>query len=425
VTIAIPRSVAGGRRTPPILLHPHPQAPPARQAPAVVRTRSDVNVLVRLAFYLFVFSIPFEMPNRSIPIEIPTLTGAIFLLTTLFQPSKSYRHIPGAFLWFVVYFWIFGLSTVVNRTDHTGLVITQFLNLLQVAIILWTASNLLRDRTMLRGTLLTLALAVTVQAGMQILGIATTATALWTGGARMTVFGQNANISAIILSAGFITVLNLRPRIIAWPFAAMIAYAMIQTGSRGGLMCAVVGLGVLLWQGRTAWARIRAILVGLLMLAGLAFAVWRSDMLRVRFLAGVEEGSLAGRERIYPATLSMISEKPILGWGPTENQFEIGKRIGEEKKERRDAHNIVLELLSATGILGAIPFLIGLAFCVASAWRARRGAFHMLPIALLATCLTGSISGTWQSSKVLWLAMSIALATGAVVRDTERRRCAV
>ena len=37
---------------------------------------------VRAALYLFVLSIPFEMPNRTIPIEIPTLFGSLFLLAT-------------------------------------------------------------------------------------------------------------------------------------------------------------------------------------------------------------------------------------------------------------------------------------------------------------------------------------------------------
>ena len=120
----------------------------------------------------------------------------------------------------------------------------------------------------------------------------------------------------------------------------------------------------------------------------------------------------------------MIAERPWLGWGPTENQYEIGKRIGEEKKDRRDAHNIVLELLSATGIIGAIPFLIGLVLSVASAWRARKGALSMLPLALLVTVLMGTMSGTWIAAKILWLVMGIALAAGAVVREEERIACA-
>jgi O-antigen ligase len=396
-------------------------APPA---PAVVRTRSTINVLVRLAFYLFVLSIPFEAPSvRTIPIEIPTLTGCIFLLATLLQPFVVYRRIPGAMLWFTAYLWVFGLSTLVNRSEHVELIVIQFLSQLQLLLILWACVNILRDRRTLRGTLLTFALAATIRAAMQIGGIMATVTPLWTGGYRTTVMGQNPNLSAIILSAGFITVLTMRPRIIAWPIAGMIAMALLQTGSRGGLLCAAGGVMVLLLQGKH---RVRSIIFGLLTLILLGFAAWQSDMFRARLLAA-DEGSLAGRENIYPATIEMISEKPWLGWGPTENQYEIGKRIGEEKKDRRDAHNIVLELLSATGIIGAIPFLAGMWICWVGAWRARKGALHMFPLAFLVTVLIGTISGTWIASKILWLAFSIVLATGAAAKERAGgpRACAV
>ena len=413
MTVALPRS-----GTLPLL---RPATPPA----PVVRTRSIVNPLLRVAFYLFVLSIPFESPQRPIPIEIPTLFGAIFLLATLVQPSVAYRKIPGAALWFVAYLWVFGLSTLVNRSEHHTLILIQFLSHVQLLLILWAGSNLLRDHRVMRGALLTFAFAAAVRAAMQIFGIAATATPLWTGGVRVTVLGQNPNLSAIILSAGLITALNLRPRLLAWPVAAMMGIALIQTGSRGGLACAAAGMLVLLWQGRTAWMRVRSVLFGLVAIALLALGAWQSPMFRTRIEAARNEGSLAGRERIYPATIEMISEKPILGWGPTENQYEIGKRIGEEKKDRRDAHNLVLELLSATGVLGAIPFLIGLGICVLAAWRARRGPFQMLPLAFLVTVLVGCISGTWIASKILWFALTIAVATGAVVRERERQRCAV
>src|SRR5512141_1658519 len=85
--------------------------------------RSAVNPIVRAALYLFVLSIPFELPQRSFPVEIPTITGAIFLLATVLQPRMSYRHIPGAVLWFVTYLWMFGLSTLVNRSSQTFLVL--------------------------------------------------------------------------------------------------------------------------------------------------------------------------------------------------------------------------------------------------------------------------------------------------------------
>lgn len=382
--------------------------------PATARARSLTNPVVRAAFYLFVLSIPFEMPDRSIPVEVTTMTGAIFLLATLLQPRASYRQIPGTVLWFLVYLWMFGFSTLVNRSTHIDLVLPLFLIMLHLVIILWAGSNLLRDRTVLRGVVITLAFACAVRALLPLVGIGATVREVWTGGDRVTAFGQNANWSAIVLSAGLVTMLTLRPRLLTWPVAALIGFAVIQTGSRGGLACLAMGLMIWAWgSGRTAAARLRGVAVGLLALGVLAFGVARSSMLRNRLMAAAEEGSLAGRERIYPAVLGMISERPIIGWGPVENQFEIGARIGEEKRDRRDSHNIVFDLLSSTGILGTVPFLIGLALCVRSAWRARRGPHGILPLALLGTVLAGCISGTWIAARVLWLALAIALATGA------------
>jgi len=393
--------------------------------PAAVGTRTAINPIVRVAFYLFVLSIPFEIPNRTIPVEIPTLTGAVFLLATFLQPSACYRRLPAAVLWFMAYLWVFGLSTLVNRSGHSLLVAQLFLLLFQLVLILWVGANLLRDKTVLRGVVLALALACAVRAGLQLLGIGATVRAVWTGGVRVTALGQNPNWSAIVLSAGLVTMLSMRPRLLTWPIAALTGVAIIQTGSRGGLVALAVGLLALVWQGRTIATRIRGLAVGLLALGILAFGVFRSDMLRTRLTAAAAEGSLAGRERIYPAALSMIGERPFLGWGPIENQFEIAIRVGEERKDRRDAHNLVLDLLSATGLLGAIPFLIGIALCVRSAWRARHGPYGMLPFALAATTLAGCISGTWIASKILWLSLAIAVAAGTMAWEQRSRQRAL
>ena len=379
------------------------------------KVRSAVNPLVRAALYLFILSIPFEMPNRVFPVEIPTITGALFLLTTVLRPA-SYRRIPGAVIWFLIYLWMFGLSTFVNRSLHPDLVLNLFLLMLQLVLILWSCANLFRDRTVLRGVLITLAFAVAVRAALQVSGVGATSHTVWTGGERITAFGQNANLSAIIMSVGALLLLNLKPKIVTWPIAAVTAVAIIQTGSRGGLICLVVGL--LVWavgSGRTFGSRLRGLVLGLLLLAALAVGVLRSDMLRVRLLAA-EEGSLAGRELIYPAVLGMISERPIMGWGPIEAYYEIGARIEEEKKDKREPHNLFLDLMSTTGILGTIPFLIGYGLCWVGAWRARRGPYGILPLALMAVTFMGCMSGTWIASKILWLTLSIATATGAQAR---------
>jgi O-antigen ligase len=386
-----------------------------------VTAASAVNPVVRAAFYLFVLSIPFEMPHRTIPVEIPTLTGAIFLLATVLNPSAAFRRIPGAVLWFVVYLWTFGLSIVVNAGEHREEAQNLFLLLLQLVLLLWTASNLLRDPRVRRGAVLAFAFACSVRAGLQLLGIGATARAVWTGGERVTALGQNANLSAIILSAGLVTLLSLKPRLLTWPLAVAVGVAILQTGSRGGLACAIAGVLALMMHGRTVRGRVRNALVGVAAAGLLVFGAFRSEMMRNR-LEQAADGTLAGREQIYPALFAMISERPLLGWGAIENKYELAERINEQEKERRDAHNLVLELVSGTGVVGAVPFLLGLMLCIAAAWRARKGPLGVYPFAFLAAVLTGTISGTWIAAKVLWLALAFALAGAALVPP--RRPCA-
>ena len=47
------------------------------------------NPIVRWTFYLLVFSIPFEFPDRSFPIEIPTITGRIVSISAQIENDED------------------------------------------------------------------------------------------------------------------------------------------------------------------------------------------------------------------------------------------------------------------------------------------------------------------------------------------------
>ncbi|HEX7120773.1 MAG TPA: O-antigen ligase family protein [Gemmatimonadaceae bacterium] len=381
-----------------------------------------VNPVVRLALYFFVISIPFEMPERPLPLEVPTLTGLVALLAgALLHPSVAFRRIPWAVRWFGIYLWIFLGIVVIGANEHTGLSLRLFAHISQSALLLWMAFNLMADARVVRGVLIAIVVSCTVRACLQWLGIGETARAVYTGGERVTLFGQNANLSAIILSVGLVTVIGLhatrarwlpRAGLLAWPLAALMGIAIIQTGSRGGLACAAAGLLVLAFRGRTPARVALNVVAGAIGITALIWGALQSDVMRARIELTTVSGDLAGREVIYPAGLAMFVERPLLGWGPIDNQFEIARRIQDPHLPRRDAHNLVLELVTATGIVGAVPFLIGLGLIVRAAWRARHGALGSLPLAMLATVFMGSVSGTWIASKILWLSMAIALAAG-------------
>ncbi|HEV8400727.1 MAG TPA: O-antigen ligase family protein [Gemmatimonadales bacterium] len=411
-------------------------ARPASPAPAVLAPTVHVNWAVRWALYGMVFSIPFELPNRElIPVEIPTLTAAIFLLATVLQPRVTYARLPAPLGWFLGCLYAYVMAAAINRTDYGGEVFTLFLLLLEGILVFWSLSNLLRDEALARRVLITLGLACGTLALLSLAGVGKTAHTVYTGGERLTVFGQNANTTAMVLSTGLIALGGLayvlhpawpRHRWLIWPLVAMIGLAVIDGGSRGGLVALGAGLVAFMLGGRTAWLRVRNVAVGMVALGALLWASYNSPMMRSRLESAATEGNLAGREEIFPELVQMFREKPVLGWGPITNKYELGIRLHEIKHPRRDAHNMILEVLSATGVLGTIPFVIAVGLSVLAAWRARRRLHGILPAALVAVVLVANMSGNRIVNKVFWLvfAYSVAAATYPVDRSRQPVRFA-
>ena len=114
------------------------------------------------------------------------------------------------------------------------------------------------------------------------------------------------------------------------------------------------------------------------------------------------EGDTANRQNIYPAAVDMITERPIFGWQPVVASYELGKRLTNVAR-RGSAHNLWLQLLTESGIVGAIPFLVALWLYAWAAWKARIGRLGMLPLALLVTFLATSIAHAGLTSKLNWL----------------------
>jgi len=399
-----------------------------------------VKGIVRLGLYTVLAAIPFELPNRqTLPVEIPTLAGAIFLATALLQPRRCFGRVPLPVWWFLGYLFVFALATSLNFLNDAGEVLHLFLLIFQSALVFWAASNVLEDESVTSGALLTFAGACLVRAVLPMLGVGRTATMVWTGGERLTAFGQNENNAAMFLSAGLIALFGLgyararavlRPRLLVLPGCALIAYAAIETGSRGGLVALVAGLATFaLSQGQTAWQRVRHGILALFGLAALLWGAYQTPVMRNRLRETTESGRMAGRENVYPTVAQMVIEKPLFGWGPENNQYELSVREGY-RLSRRDTHNLLLETLSSTGLLGAIVFCIGVGLCVRAAWLARAGPERVLPLALTVSVLMANMSGNWMASKLLWVVFAYAVASAcrvaaprppAVVADGLRR----
>ncbi|MBA3445283.1 MAG: O-antigen ligase family protein [Gemmatimonadales bacterium] len=370
---------------------------------------------------LLVASIPFEYPERTIPLEIPTLTGAVFLLVTLFYPSRCYGRIPGPALGFAVYLAASLFTIMLGSGEHTSEAVSEFIVVLQGVLVFLAAANVMRDVSVARRALMTLAAACSLRAALPFLGLGRTTDAVWTGGERVSALGQNANSAAMIMAAGLVALIGLvfliRHRttfslVLGGLLSALLALAILETGSRGGLLALLGGVLVFALAANSWQQRVRNGTIALLAISLLTAAALSRPVMKNRLVDTATTGNLAGREQLYPALWSMFLEKPLLGWGPVANGYELAARVGERDRASRAAHNVVLELITAGGLLTALPFIVGVWLSVQRAWRARAGEHGVLPLALFSSVFLSNMSGDWGASKLLWLVLAYCLASG-------------
>ena len=386
-------------------------------APAPLRT----DLLLQGSLYLLVASIPFEYPERTIPMEIPTLTGAVFLLATLLHPRRCYGRLPAPALWFGAYLVAFLLSIVMGQAERAPEAISELVVVFQGVLVFLAAGNIMRDEQLARRALTTLAAACSVRAALPLLGLGRTTNVVWTGGERISALGQNANSAAMIMAAGLVALIGLTllrrqkstaSSIMAVSLSILLSMAILETGSRGGFVALLGGVLVFALAAHSWQQRLRNGAIAVLAISLLAVSALRLPVMKNRLIDTAKTGNLAGREQLYPALWGMFLEKPLVGWGPANNRFELAARIGERERSKRAAHNIVLELLTAGGLVMALPFLVGGWLSALSAWRARAGAHGVLPLALFCSLFLSNMSGDWAASKLLWLVLAYAFVSG-------------
>ena len=390
-----------------------------------------VSPLVRWGFYVFVFSIPLEYPDRTIPVEVHTLTGAIFLVIALSQAKVCFRQPPVAFWLFAVYIYIWTTRGLLTGVKYPSEFILMFLIYLEGLLLFWTAYNLMLNAIIARNVLLLFVLSCSLMAALLRFGYLEAGSDSAYAG-RMTGMGQDPNIVGGNLALGIVALIGLvygtEKRVLRFRMAylcliPLMGICLVYTGSRGALIALAVGIiGFALKRGDLR-EKVRNV-AGII--AVLLFFIWASyhtGTIWNRYQKTIEDGNMAAREEIYPEAWKMFIEKPLAGWGPINNRYKLATRTAEEGRENqsRDAHNLWLEVLTATGLLGALPFLIGLIACLRAAWKARQGTYGAIPLVLLLTLLIINLNVNWIQSKQDWLFFAYALASGAALANVPIR----
>ena len=403
----------------------------ARAARAAIAEDGSVAIrpIVAFMFCVMIASFPIELPQRSFRWEVPTITTSLFLATAFLQPSAVFGRTHSGILWLTAFVFVFAGSALGHGWPDTMDMMQLFLFIVQALLMAWGTFNLMQNDRLARKALWWYVAACVFRTVLPMTGLveATAYVESSTGSQRVTSFGQDPNYSAMLLSAALVITLGLthgprptswRMRIVAWGLIAFFGMAIVNTGSRGGLLALVVGLVTFaLAVARTPLDRMRSTLIVLCSIIGLTYVVMNSYVMRKRIETTAEGGAMAGREVLFPALWGMFLEKPYVGWGPVTNHYEVVVRATDmtfrQEQISKDPHNLFLELLTSTGLLGTVPFLIAMALCFRAAWRARRGDFGIIPLSLMGIFLMANISLNQVAHKPFWMFMAFALAAEA------------
>jgi O-antigen ligase len=374
-------------------------------------------------FCALVFSMPFETVDLGFGQGVFSLTrliGYIFFLAVMLQPGLCFARPNKAFQCFAIYLVVFTLAGVLQDPAYLGDMFVRLTSLIQMLVFFWIASNLMEDERLIRDGMLMTAASCALLSIFQLTGI-TSHVIESDLGDRIAALGDNLNTTAQMLTIGLIALLGIAVKRaatvrmgwrIAVPLLGAIAVAIVQTGSRGALLALGVGIVAFALNSGSFKVKIRSVITVAVVIGVIVGVTFSFETSRERWQYTLREGSLAQREKIAPAAWEMFQEEPIFGWGPEHNVRELGARLG---RRRKDTHNQYLWVLTETGLLGAVPFFLGMGYCLSSAWKARRSPQGVLPIALVLALFVIDMSDTTHNRKYFWFILAYAAASGSYV----------
>lgn len=388
------------------------------------------NVLVRWAFYVSIFAIPFSrfyLPGTGDRVGVTRMVQALILCAILSQPRICLRLVPVALFWFLAYSGVRIFTGLWFTPEMSNFWWPSTLNWLQFSLPwVWVMFNVLQFPGMGRNGLRALIGGCAICALLHIAGIGVVEVANGVEG-RSTVFGENANvvgatyaIAAIVLvGLGMLEGVTLHQRLLLLPLIAIVMAGLAKTGSRTAVLILLMGIAVLFCQGRAFGSRTKrfasVVLIGAVLagvISQIPTAMQRFEKLETSRIAEQE-----GRVRMIPVLWEMFLRSPVYGSGPDDYQFELTRRaMPYLLKDQRmiAAHNLALKLLVETGIIGFLLFASGLKAGLVSAWRARLKPCGSLPLALLLPlAIAGAIVSDPSHLSVFWFAVAYALAGAA------------
>lgn len=233
---------------------------------------------------------------------------------------------------------------------------------------------------------------------------------------RITIFNDNSNgigVKMAIASLYLIDhTLNNKYKKIYKPYYLLllipIVSLLIATASRVAFISFLVGIIVffLFQKTRKVYSKLLIILFGfIVIIIGFNYLQKTDSTLLLRLNKTVDEGNISGRDEIWLSYMPLIIDNPIFGVGITGTTNYSFTFFHSNKSP----HNVFIEILLYSGIVGLSIFLIFLFYFYKNAYLYYKINNFLYPLLLSVPVMGLLLSGQLLGVKVGWLVFAIAL----------------
>ena len=225
----------------------------------------------------------------------------------------------------------------------------------------------------------------------------------------------------IIAFCGWIAQHNLRRLVLLIVVLPLGIYAIIKTGTRGGILLPPVGMMAALWmfRRRIGLGKVAGgVLVVIVTVAAYGELV-RPDMLS-RFAGGMVDAGFRIRLELADITWKGFLQNPIIGNGTGDTAYQISGAGAEDYP-----HNHILEIANELGVFGLCAYLGLIGYGLRAAWRMSGRAYdgtEEKPVGVAAfACfvyhfLVGMKAGTFSAAYLMYFFLTLTILIDQLAR---------
>lgn len=369
-----------------------------------------LKTIQRITLYLFFFSVNYEVWGIvGLSISFSRIAGLIYLASVLPNFQQFFR--VGRQLPLLIPLWMFFLLLTIVNFNNSYFESFAFIDftIFQNIILFWILLNHERiDSGILVKGMMAFAIGSISLALLFYFGIGYE----YIQG-RVILFGDNPNSVGVRMCISFFVIatyiINVKRqegafRYLLIVFLIPILMLLAETGSRLAFIAFAINFIFVVLLNKTGKLSTRVLL--LIVGSSIGYFMWLffmgNDVLQLRLINSFNNRDLGGREDIWPTLIKLIKNNPIFGVGTTGYDAYTKQAFGYFMP----AHNVILEVLAITGIVGLYLYLSVFYKGIRLAYKSYKFQNDLLPTLLIIPYTGMLLSSHLLVVKIGWVMLA-------------------